>query len=54
MILLKILRAHRKRLWRWQIILGDVIALLNGTYLKRMVRKKANKIAGRAANLRGW
>lgn len=45
---LKQLRKVRNKAYRLSIILGDVIAILNGTYIKRVMRKHALKRAGRA------
>lgn len=53
--MLKILRKIRKRTWTTQILLGDIIALLNGRFIARYFRKKGNKAAGRLVNnLKVW
>lgn len=41
--LLKVLRKYRRRFFKWQIILGDVIALLKGQYIERVIKKKMRK-----------
>jgi len=45
--MIKSARKWRQRFWRWQIILGDVIALLNRRFCRRWVQKKALKRSGK-------
>ena len=55
--MLKTLRKWRKRMWLWQILLGDLIALLKAGilgYWRRWMRKRLQKTAGKHINkLRG-
>ena len=44
---IKKLRKARKFCWSAQIVLGDVIAVSNGTYINRCVRKKMHKASGK-------
>jgi len=46
--MLKFLRKWRKRMWNWQIVAGDLIAILNGRFIRRMVLKKTLRKSGRA------
>lgn len=45
--MLKFLRKMRKRMWKSQIILGDLIALLNGRFIRRWVLKKTLRRSGK-------
>lgn len=52
--MLKFLRKTRQRLWQWQIVLGDAIALLNRRLISRLVRKELLKRTGRAVKRATW
>ena len=45
--MLKTLRKLRRWMWRWQIILGDIIAIFSGRFIKRWFLKKALKKSGK-------
>lgn len=49
--LLRTLRKWRKRAWDFQIKAGNYIALLKGprAYVKRLLRKRVHKLAGKGA-----
>jgi hypothetical protein len=44
------LKRIRRSLYWWAIVLGDIIAFLEGNYIKRTVRKKILRQTGRATN----
>lgn len=48
--MLSLLRTLRGLAWTWQILLGDIIALVNGRFVARYFRKKAHKYAGQTVN----
>ncbi len=43
-------RRARASTWLLQIALGDAIAIKKGTYVKRLIRKRMHKTAGKTIN----